>query len=182
MAFHSRSASRQSRRPTRLGATLAIVLGLVLGFAGCGFEVQTLQPYTAADGVSTEVGGVKVRNLMILSKSEGSGFLSGSLYAPQADSLTAVSGTPLKADGTDGQPLTISLGGPVTLDAGQLTVLTDEAAITVQSADLQPGLEAKLELTFSKAGTLTITVPVVDANQPGYSTVSPGASSASPSS
>ena len=46
--------------------------------AACGFDVQTNQPYTPAEGVNYDVGNppVQVRNLMILSREDGVGFLS----------------------------------------------------------------------------------------------------------
>jgi hypothetical protein len=173
VAFRSRRASRPLRRPARLGARLVLMLGLVWGLVGCGFNVQTAQPYTPADGVNADIGSVNVRNLMILSRQNGSGFVSASLEAEEQDTLTAVSGVALKPDGSPGQPLRVTTAGPVTLPAFELVVLTNLPGIIVASPDLIVGLEARLELTFSKAGKLTIVVPVVDATLPGYETVTP---------
>ncbi|MBM7798304.1 hypothetical protein JOE57_001225 [Microlunatus panaciterrae] len=156
-------------------------VGLLLTAVACGFDVQTLQPYTPSDGLNADAGGVKIRNLMLLSHADGEAILSGSLVAYDRDALNSVSGTVVKADGTDGSSLTSSMANPVGLGNGVLVVLTDRAPIVLKGADLKPGLEAKLVLTFSRAGEVKLTVPVVDANLPSYQTVSP-APSATPSS
>ena len=79
-------------------------LGLVLSVAACGMNVQTNRPYTPSDGVAVDVGDpanpnkvVHVRNLSIISWAPGEGVVSGSIVTADRDSLTAVSGTPIKA-------------------------------------------------------------------------------------
>jgi hypothetical protein len=57
-----------------------------------------------------------------------------------------------------------------------MVVLTDRPLITVKSADLQAGLVARLVFQFSKAGEVTTTAPVVNADQPAYATISPSPS------
>jgi hypothetical protein len=176
-----RSLGRASSRLSRLGVALMLFLGLTLTAAACGMNVQTLNPYTPAEGVNFDVGGVNLRNVMVLSRTEGEGFLSASLTASEADSLVSVTGTAMKSDGSEGAPLTVTLPAPIEIPPGGLVVLTDGPLIEVTSADLQSGLVAKLVLTFSKAGEVTTNAPVVDAEQPAYATISPSPS-ASPSS
>lgn len=160
---------------------MTFVLGLVL--TACGFNVQTNLPYTPADGVNTEVGAVQIRNLMVLSKTDGEGFLSASISSSQNDSLTGVSGTVIKSDGSTGATLTATIPSAVTLNAGAAVVLTNEPAfITLKGDGITPGLTVDLTLQFSSAGATTLRVPVVDADHPYYVTVSPSPSSASPSS
>jgi hypothetical protein len=165
-------------KPGRLVA--AVLLTLAVGVtAACGMDQQTLRPYTAAEGINIDVGGergVKVRNLMILSRTEGEGFLSGTLVAAERNELTAVSGKAIKSDGSDGASLTASIPSPITLEPGVLVVLTAGPPITIQSPDLQAGLVAEITLEFNPAGSATVQVPVVDANEPQYSTVTPAAS------
>ncbi len=179
-------------RRGRLGrglAALVLSAGVALGAGGCGFDVQTLQPYTPAEGVNVEVGGerrgdVAVRNLLVLADEQGSGFLSAAVYAPAGeDTLESVSGFPILADGTVGPPLTIEVPTGMTFapedDAVVLT--SDRPAITVEGEDMQPGLTVELTLTFSQAGaTQPLQVPVVP--QAEYPMVSPpaGTPSASP--
>jgi hypothetical protein len=176
---------RSWSNPVRLVAALVLTL-LVSASTACGMDQQTLRPYTPADGVNFDVGGdpgvvgqdpgVKVRNLMILSRAKGEGFLSAALVASGRNELTAISGKAIKLDGSDGAPITASLPSPVTLDPGVLVVLTDRAPINVTSPDLEAGLTAELTLEFSPAGSGTVQVPVIDANLPPYSTVTPAAS------
>jgi hypothetical protein len=102
------------------------------------------------------------------------------LSANKSDALTAVTGTAIKTDGSNGSAITFSLPAPIPVANRQLVVLTDGQAITTQSADLAPGLEAVLTLQFQTAGQATIRVPVLDARVGPYASISPAAS-ASPS-
>jgi hypothetical protein len=119
--------------------------------------------------------------LMILSRIEGEGLLSGTMVATDRNQLTAVSGKAIKSDGSDGAPFTASIPSSITLEPGVLVVLTDGPPITVQSPDLQAGLVAEVTLELNPAGSATVQVPVVDANEPPYSTVTPAASPTSAS-
>ena len=168
-----------------LAATL-IGLALLVFMSACGMKAQTTQPYTPAEGVNTNIGPtgewVQVRNLMVLSRGNGKGFLSASIVADQSDTLTGVTGHPIKTSGDPGAEFTATLAKPLELTPGKLVVLTDEAElITVQSSDLMVGGEAELTLSFANVGDQTLKVPVVDANQPDYKTISPRPSAASPS-
>lgn len=165
---------------TRVHRSLvATVLGLALlaFMSACGMNAQTLQPYTPAEGVNANVGPtggwVQVRNLMILSREDGVGYLSGSIVAQERDALTAVAGHPIKVDGTEGAGFELTVPNPVGLTPGLLVVLTDRELIEMRSADLMVGGEAELTLTFSTVGDHTIRVPVVDADQPDYATITP---------
>lgn len=163
----------------RLVALLA-VLGLVLVVGACGNDAQTLRPYTPAEGVNIDVGNpsdvenvVHVRNLLIISKEAGSGVLSASLVTDGRDQLTGVTGYAIKSDGSQGAPLTVTLGNSVSIANRAQIVLTDQAPIGVRSADLAPGLTASMTLTFANAGEVTVIVPVVDGNEPQYASISP---------
>lgn len=183
MAFHSRRAKRSSRRPVRLATSLALVLGLVWTMAACGFDVQTTQPYTPADGVNLDVGTLKLRNMMVLSDTSGEGFLAGSVIDSQDEQMTAVSGVPVNSDGSLGSALEITLNEPITIPANQLVTITQLPRIPVLGEGLVPGLEAKLTMTFSRTGTVELIVPVVDKTYQAYETVSPTPyASATPSS
>jgi len=174
---NSSPASRGWSPTVRLVAGLLLVLAVTVTTA-CGTNKQTLRPYTPAEGVNFDVGGeqgVKVRNLMILSRAEGEGILSATMVAADRAQLTAVSGKAIKSDGTDGAPLSATIPSSVNLGDGALIVLTDGAPITVRSPDLKAGLLADVTLQFSTAGTKTVRVPVIDANEGPYSTITPEA-------
>lgn len=159
----------------------AAALGLALTTSACGMNVQTTNPYTPAIGVNFDVGDVQVRDLMILSRTKGQGFLSATLTANSQDTLQGVTGTATKADGNDGAPLMATLPSPVVVKPPAPVVLTKQPLITVTSTDLQVGLTAKVVLRFGKGGEVTTNAPVVDATLPQYATISP-TPSASPSS
>ena len=62
---------------------------------------------------------------------------------------------------------------PVGLSPDVLVVLTDRPLIELKSPDLIVGADAEVTLTFSTAGDCTIRVPIVDADQPDYATITP---------
>ncbi len=171
---------RPRLRGWRAAAGLLLAVAL-LGLAACGLNVQTLQPYTPSDGVNADVGNppVQVRNLMILSREDGSGFLSATLGAQGRDALTSVSGKPIKPDGTDGAAFAVTQPDPVAFGSGSAVVLTDRPFIELKSADLVVGADAELTLVFSTVGSITLRAPVVDAEQPDYATVTPSATPSS---
>jgi hypothetical protein len=116
---------------------------------------------------------------MILSRAKGEGFLSATMVAGDRNQLTAVSGKAIKSDGTDGAPLTATIPSPITLESGVPVILTAGPLITVTSPDLQAGLLADVTLQFSPAGSTTVRVPVVDANEGPYASVGPQATPSS---
>ncbi|WP_454227400.1 hypothetical protein [Propioniciclava flava] len=79
--------------PKRRAAHVMIAAAAsALLLSGCGFNAQTLQPYTPAEGVNTQIGDVKVRNLVVVSDDEGHGYLSASLVSPKNTALVSVAG------------------------------------------------------------------------------------------
>ena len=169
-------------RPLRNGATLLLAIGLVLFAAACGMNVQTNRPYTPSDGVNVDVGDpanpnkvVHVRNLSIISWAPGEGVVSGSIVTADRDSLTAVSGTPIKADGSEGAPFTGTIPSTVTVANGLQVVLTDQPPIIVKSPDLKAGLDAIVTLQFENAGEVTTRAPIVDGNIGPYVSLKPSA-------
>lgn len=166
----------------RTGASLLLALGLVLSVAACGMNVQTNRPYTPSDGVAVDVGDpanpnkvVHVRNLSIISWAPGEGVLSGSIVTADRDSLTAVSGTPIKVDGSEGTPFTGTIPSTVAVANGLQVVLTDQPPIIVKSPDLKAGLDAIVTLQFENAGEVTTRAPIVDGNVGPYVSLKPSA-------
>jgi hypothetical protein len=165
----------------RRGCTsLLLAIGLLLVSGACGQDVQTNRPYTPAEGVNIDVGDpanpdkvVHVRNLLIISWAPGEGVVSASIVTEDRDALTAVSGAPIKVDGTDGAPFTATIPNTVSLANGLQVVLTDQEPITVKSPDLMAGLDADVTLAFQNAGEVTVRVPIVDGNEAQYATLQP---------
>jgi len=179
------SQTPRTARKRGLIAAAAAGAGLLFTLSACGFDVQTLQPYDPSDGVNINVapgpdgqpdaGTVEVRGLMILAKSNTSGFLSATLVAQNNDSLTGVTGNVLNNDGSNGPALTITVSSPITVGGSSAVVLVDHAPVTVTGSSLPPGQDADLTLTFSKAGSETVKVPIIDGNNEIYRTVQPSA-------
>jgi hypothetical protein len=155
-------------------------------------NAQTSRPYTPAEGVNFDVGDISspdsvvhVRNLLVISRSAGTGIVSGTMVTAGRDTLTGVSGVPYLADGSKGSPFTASMSGPVVLANNDQVVLTTDVQpfITITGATgLSAGLDADVTLQFGKAGSVTTRTTVVDGNLPPYSDISPSANpSASPS-
>jgi hypothetical protein len=145
-------------------------------------RVQTNQPYTPAEGVNVDVGEtanpnkvVHVRNLSIISWAPGEGVVSGSIVTAGRDSLTGVSGTPIKADGSEGAPFTGTIPSTITVANGLQVVLTDQPPIIVKSPDLKAGLDAIVTLQFENAGEVTTRAPIVDGNVDPYVSLKPSA-------
>lgn len=176
--------SRTARKRGLIGAAVAGA-GLLFTLSACGFDVQTLQPYTPSDGVNVDVapgpngqpdaGTVKVRGLMILAKSNTSGFLSATLVAQNNDSLTGVTGNVLNTDGSTGPALTVTVSNPIAVGGSSAVELVDRAPVTVTASSLPAGQDADLTLTFSNAGSQTVKVPIIDGNNEIYRTVQPTA-------
>jgi len=143
---------------------------------------DTNQPYTPAEGVNVDVGDaadpnkvVHVRNLSIISWAPGEGVVSGSIVTAGRDSLTGVSGTPIKADGSEGAPFTGTIPSTVSVANGLQVVLTDQPPIIVKSPALKAGLDAIVTLQFANAGDVTTRAPIVDGNVGPYVSLKPSA-------
>jgi hypothetical protein len=179
-----RSALRTGVRGRALfrGASLLLVVSLAFLAGGCGFKVQTNRPYTPSEGVNVDVGDpanpnkvVHVRNLSIISWTPGEGVVSGSIVTADRDSLTGVSGVPIKVDGTEGVPFTGTIPSTISVANGSQVVLTDQPPILVKSPDIKPGLDAMVTLQFENAGEATLRAPIVDGNVGPYVSLKPSA-------
>jgi hypothetical protein len=166
----------------RTAGSLLVVIGLLFLVGACGRDVQTNQPYTPGEGINLDVGDpaqpnkvVHVRNLMIISWAPGEGVVSGSIVTADRDSLTAVTGFPIKPDGSQGAPFTGTIPSTVALANGQQVVLTAQPPIIVKSPDIMAGLDTVLTLQFENAGEVTAKAPIVDGNEAQYVSLKPSA-------
>jgi len=160
-------------------ASLLLVAGLLFFASACG-RAQTSQPYTPGEGVNVDIGNpanpndvVHVRNLAIISWAPGEGVVSGSIVTAGRDSLTAVTGVPIKADGTEGAPFTGTIPSTVSVANGLQVVLTDQPPIVVKSPDIMAGLDAIVTLQFANAGEVTTRAPILDGNVAPYQSLKP---------
>lgn len=181
-AGRMRLRTLRSGQGLRTGASLLLVIGVLFLAAACGFNVQTNKAYQPADGVNVDVGDpaipnkvVHVRNLAIISWVPGEGVVSGSIVTADRDSLTGVSGIPIKADGSEGAPFTGTIPSTVALANSVQVVLTNQPPIAVKSPDIKPGLDAIVTLQFENAGEVTLRAPILDGNESPYVSVKPSA-------
>ena len=192
-------------------AVVIVATASLVGLAGCrmGFDGATLTQYTQAEGVNIDIadgrsveqgqGSIKVRNLMIIAGPDGADArVAGVIYGapstkpaevatagPTVDTLQSLTGRALKPNGDAGGTLTVSLPEPLPVAVEQPVRLEDQN-VAVSGADLVPGVDAELTLTFRDNGRVTARVPVVDGSKADYATMTPAASasgsaSASPS-
>lgn len=151
-------------------------IGAALLLSGCGFAVQTLQPYTPAQGVNVDAGDVLVRNLLIVADGEGGGIISGSLLSSVDNRVTDINVTPVLMDDTDGTPLEVYGADDVELPANRLVPLSTEGEqVQVSGEDLSPGLTARFVLTFESGAEAAVTAPVMAFDQAMYAPLSPTA-------
>jgi hypothetical protein len=137
-------------------AAAAVLLVPVL--SSCGFDQPTDRVYTPAVGVNERAGSVDVLNVLVVSGSDGSGTLVAALVnndQEDDDSLTRIAGS-----GED-SGLTVTLDGPVDIDAGRSVQLVDETEISVEGGAVKPGAFVELTFSFENAESVTVQAPVV---------------------
>jgi hypothetical protein len=172
-------AERSGRRLRRVVAAALLSVTLTALVTGCGFNAQTNMPYTPSDGTNADIGNggaLKIRNLVLISRTKGEGIVSATLIGNTDDQLSSVSVAPIKLDGTPAAAVTASPTAPLQLGGGSITVLTNIAPLTVSAPDLMAGLTATVTMTFAKAGPVSLNCPVVDGSIPPWSQVTPGVS------
>ena len=148
---------------------------LLLPASACGRDAPPVESITQSMGVNADIGPdhrVKIRNLVVISRVDGRGWISASLLASRGDALTSVTGTVSDPGNPAGVPLVSNLHQPLPLRPGDLVVLTERPVIRVRSPLLRSGAAVQLTLQFARAGELEILVPVYR-HQDAYVTITP---------
>jgi hypothetical protein len=151
----------------RAVAVVALLL-LAPGISACsrGFNEQTDQVYTPAAGADDRSGSVDVLNALIVSGTDGSGTVVASLVnndQTHDDTLRGVSGA-----GSD-SGAQVKPGGDTTIPAGGLLNLATKGQIEIRDKSVVPGGLVDIRFTFDRGQAVTMTVPVVSADDPTYS-------------
>ena len=158
-------ASSRARRAT--AATAATVSGLaVTGLtAGCMVfsPVQTTVPYQPADGVSSTIGEVDVRDLSLVGGG-GQAVVSGSAVNQSSTTITMQ----IAQQASDGS---VSGGSEVELGPREQVDLATRNLV-LGGVAAKPGSMAILRVTATPGGTMIVNVPVLAANR-YLSTVTP---------
>lgn len=161
MNRHLLASSRAGRVAAASLSGLAVA-GLT---AGCMVfsPVQTTVGYDPADGVSTSVGAVDLRDLSLVG-GNGPAVISGSAVN-QGDSRITVQVAQQASDGS------VAGGSEVELEPREQVDLSTRNLVLPNVA-AKPGAVATLRITADPGGTTIITVPVLAA-EGYYSTVTP---------
>lgn len=193
-------------RPVRRSALAVVTSAAVLGVAGCSvFSPPTvLKPYAPSDGSQTTVGGVEVRNvLMVSSGVDEPGVLSavlvnsGSAPADVSVSVDVDAGSPTTEQFTIAQNASVHIGDPGAVADTSAATTDDDAGNREKVAWLQvpqvpvvPGQTVPVTFTVNgenasvnaqvlrpcfEYATVTPTVPAPTSTATSSGTSSPGA-------
>ncbi|MGX1162354.1 hypothetical protein FBY31_3585 [Arthrobacter sp. SLBN-100] len=155
-------------------ALTAAALGIGLLASGCGYTnpQQTSEQYQSSDGINTDLGPLKLRNMLIVSSGEKEpGRLIGAVYNSSSKDVT------LKLNGAEGSQT------EVPVKANSYTLLnesSDEAILSTTGG--APG--SLVDVKINENGTNvsnTVKVPVLNATLEEYKEYLPAGSSPSPS-
>jgi hypothetical protein len=137
--------------------------------SACGFNYATDKVYTPAEGVNNRDSRVDVLNAVVVATEDGQGTFVASLVNNEAptyengqvvdndDVLTGLAGagdTQLTADFTE-----------VDLPSTELVKLADGSGIPVQGESIRLGEFVTVQLTFTNADPVTMSIPVVANNR-----------------
>lgn len=147
-------------------ATTTLAATLLLGTAGCGIFVDTatLNPYSASDGLNLDVGGLQLRNVLVITDESGDASLV----------VTIVNDT------TNVQYLTVEFR---TVNPVDLTIVANEGLTKVGLADDNPAIATGtalkagqyVDIYFQYGGQdgVTIAIPVLDGSHTLYAPYAP---------
>jgi hypothetical protein len=154
----------------RLAASAALALGLALGASGCSMVTYqaTTEHYDASDGVSLNVGELKVRNALVVSEDGVDGNLVMSVVNTGEDDVT------LGVQVGDGGEVT-----EIDVEAGQTVSLgADEEPVLLEGLDAEVGGLVSLYFQYGDVEGVEQPVPVLDSRLPEYADLAPSGDSA----
>ncbi|WP_438856482.1 hypothetical protein [Agromyces sp. M3QZ16-3] len=150
----------------RLAASAALALGIAIGGSGCAMLTYqaTTEKYDASDGVSADVGGLDVRNALIVSDEGDEGNLVLSVTNTSTDDET------LSVQLVDqGDTFEIDVDGGETVSLGT----ADEEPLLIENLDAEVGGLVSVYLQAGSAEGVEIQVPVLDGRLPEYEDLVP---------
>lgn len=151
-----------------------VVAGLVaaaaLTLTGCSATnpIQTQANYSASDGLSATVGGVRALNMLVVAAGENEpGVLSGALSngGAQDEDVT------LEVAGAEPVEVTVPGGGAVLVGVSDAPARYMTVDVEVPAVDTAPGGLTTLRITSASSGSVELRVPVMDGALPEYAAV-----------
>lgn len=156
----------------RIATAVALAVGLALGTAGCTFFAPqaTLIHYDPSDGVSTTVGGIELRNLLVISPNGTDANLVGVMINSTGSDQTVSFQYTRHADGA-----TQRVNEPVLLPAGAIVSFGNPGVqqLVFRDANVQPGALLSVFIQYGDETGKKVRIPVLDGSQPIYSDLTP---------
>ncbi|WP_375486460.1 hypothetical protein [uncultured Jatrophihabitans sp.] len=200
------NAPGAARRRTTAGAIL-VAAALLTSACAAGRVAQTADQKPSIGGVNANVGSIGVRNLLIQAPTQGASFPKGSTLkltvvlvnnGTSSDLLTNISSSAVSGWGAYSSVAAgnqVAEGGPAPSPAPQASrtvripngsrtsfgvpSATGSLLVTGTKATVRAGNTVRMTLTFARAGTVSIAVPVALSNDESGSTVPAPSGSAS---
>lgn len=144
----------QGLAPSRVRSTLFAAAGVVavLTVSGCQYTstIQTDRPYEPADGVSSQVGDLQVRNLLIVAGAKGG-----------KSNLVGMTANPTDRPGQ----VSFALAGGEQIRLmvpaqGTAQLSTPDKLVSAGSVTVIPGALVPVQVSSPSGGTVTLQVPV----------------------
>ena len=148
----------------KIVASAALSVALLLGTTGCSLthNVDSLQAYAPSDGSQLDLGTVKIRNFIYLTRGDGTGKLIGSIINSgknEANVVFQYSGF----DSTVSTPeFTVPSGESYQFGA------TPENESLALSIDAKPGANVNIWVSVNGEAVESLTVPVLDGSLDQY--------------
>lgn len=155
----------RARTAPRTAAAI-VAVAVAAGLAGCSTTntITTQLSYNPSDGVGAEVGDVRAGNVLILTAEQGA---TGTVLGYLVNDGTGDVQVRLAVDGQQVLEDALPAGATILLGPDHTDVVVDR--VPVAPGDLVP-------VTLSSdAGSVTVSVPVLDATLPQYADVVPAA-------
>ncbi len=148
----------RTRRLTAAALSLTAALGLTA--CGTGGDAQTSQQYQPGVGANLRTGEVQLYNALVVAGSDDTLAISAGMLntTDSEQTLESVTLTPLDGSAT----VTAEPSTPVELPPGRLFTLGREGELAgIDGKDIPVGRYVDITLTFSGAGEVEISAPVV---------------------
>jgi hypothetical protein len=150
----------------RLAASAALALGIAIGGSGCAMITYqaTTEEYDASDGVSTDLGTIDLRNVLVVSEDGEEGNLIASISNTGEDDATleievVETGDTFEVD--------VDAGDTVSLGAG------DEEPLLIADLGAEVGGLVSIYFQHGTEEGRELGVPVLDGRLPEYEDLVP---------
>lgn len=149
----------------RRAAALVVTVALAVSTSGCTAGQWEYAAPPAA-GVQVDEGGLKLRNILVVTDGDGAGMILGGITS--RDEATTILGLGYAAeleDGSFGQPNAV----PFTQDIRKgETIILDGADTSFSTSELLVGRLARVSVQFEDGRSVSLSVPVLSAEHPDF--------------